>query len=298
LTLEAMRIECLAVVGVGLIGGSFAAALRRAGVVGRVIGIGRGRANLADALRLGIVDEVASDAATGVRGADFVLLAMPVGQMANVMEAIAPVLSPHAVVTDAGSTKRDVAANARVQLRSALARFVPAHPIAGSERTGAVAASAALFADRNVILTPLPDNTQDAVGRVRSAWLACGARVTEMSPDDHDRTLGVVSHLPHVLAFALVDLIAGRPDAERLFGLAAGGFRDFTRVASSSPEMWRDICLANRDALCDALADYERELADLTAMLENADAASLERLFTRARDARDAWLRGNGAEGS
>jgi prephenate dehydrogenase len=278
-----------------LIGGSFAAALKDAGVVGQVVGIGRGRANLEDALRLGVVDEVASDVAAGIHGADFVLLAMPVGQMAGVMEAIAPVLSPHAVVTDAGSTKRDVVANARARLRPALARFVPAHPIAGSERTGVVAASAALFVDRNVILTPLPENTEDAVVRVRSAWLACGARVMEMSPADHDRTLGVVSHLPHVLAFALVDVIVGRPDAERLFGLAASGFRDFTRIASSSPEMWRDICLANRDALCDALAAYQRELADLATMLENADAAALERLFARARDARDAWLRGNGS---
>jgi prephenate dehydrogenase len=289
-----MRIEHLAVVGVGLIGGSFAAALKRAGVVGRVVGVGRGRANLDDALRLGIVDEIAADVAAGVRGADFVLLAMPVGQMGGAMAALAPVLAPDAVVTDAGSTKRDVVTNARAQLRPALARFVPAHPIAGSERTGAIAASAALFVDRNVILTPLPDNAEDAVVRVRSAWLACGARVTEMSPEDHDRTLGVVSHLPHVLAFALVDLIAGRPDAERLFGLAASGFRDFTRIASSSPEMWRDICLANRDALGDALADYQRELADLATILESADAAALERLFARARDARDAWLRGNG----
>jgi prephenate dehydrogenase len=290
-----MRIERLAVVGVGLIGGSFAAALKRAGVVGRVIGVGRGRANLDDALRLRIVDEVAADVATGVGSADFVLLAMPVGQMGTVMETIAPVLAAHAVVTDAGSTKRDVVANASAHLRAALDRFVPAHPIAGSEQTGAAAATATLFVDRNVILTPLAENTDDAVARVRGAWLACGARVTTMTPEDHDRALGVVSHLPHVLAFALVDLVAGRADAERLFGLAAGGFRDFTRIASSSPEMWRDICLANRDALAAVLADYRRELAGLVTMLENADAAALEQLFTRARDTRDAWLRGNGA---
>ena len=293
-----MRIERLAVVGVGLIGGSFAAALRRAGVVERVVGIGRGRANLDHALQLGIVDEVASDLATGVRGADFVLLALPVGQMGAAMDAMAPVLAPEAVVTDAGSTKRDVVMNAHAHLRSALDRFVPAHPIAGSEKTGAGAATATLFVDRNVLLTPLAENTEEAVTRVRGAWLACGARVTAVTPEDHDRMLGVVSHLPHVLAFALVDLVAGRADAERLFGLAAGGFRDFTRIASSSPEMWRDICLANRDALCAVLGDYQRELASLATMLENADAAALERVFTHARDARDAWLRGNGGSNS
>lgn len=293
-----MRIERLAVVGVGLIGGSFAAALKRAGAVGRVVGVGRGRANLDDALRLGLLDEVASDAATGVRGADFVLLAMPVGQMGTVMEAIAPVLAPHAVVTDAGSTKRDVVANAYSHLRCALARFVPAHPIAGSEKTGASAATPTLFDDRNVILTPLAENLPDAVARVRDAWLACGARVTEMTAEDHDRTLAVVSHLPHVLAFALVDLVARHRDADLLFSLAAGGFRDFTRIASSSPEMWRDICLANRDALRDVIADYRHELAALEAILAAGDAAALEGIFTRARDARDAWMRANGGASS
>jgi len=287
-----VRIERLAVVGIGLIGGSFAAALKRAGTVRRVIGIGRRRANLVDALRLGIVNEVTTDVAEGVRGADFVLLAMPVGQMGAVMDAIAPVLAPHAVVTDAGSTKRDVVANARTHFASALDRFVPAHPIAGSEKTGAAAANASLFADRNVILTPLPENHADAVALAREAWLACGARVSEMSPEDHDDALGVVSHLPHVLAFALVDMVAGRADAELLFGLAAGGFRDFTRIASSSPEMWRDICLANRDAIGAVLADYQSELALVARLLAEGDGAVLERVFARARDARDAWLRG------
>jgi prephenate dehydrogenase len=216
--------------------------------------------------------------------------------MGAVMDAIAPVLTRDIVVTDAGSTKRDVVANAYAHLPTALDRLVPAHPIAGSEKTGAAAATATLFVDRNVILTPLVENTQDAIARVRGAWLACGARVTEMTPEDHDRTLGVVSHLPHLLAFGLVDMVAGRPDAERLFGLAAGGFRDFTRIASSSPEMWRDICLANRDALCSVLADYQHELANLAVMLKNADSAALERVFIHARDARDAWLRGNGVD--
>jgi prephenate dehydrogenase len=293
-----MRIERLAVVGVGLIGGSFAAALKQAGRVGRVVGVGRSRANLDDALRLGVVDEVASDVASGVREADFVMLAVPVGQMGAVMEAIAPVLAPHAVVTDAGSTKRDVVANALTHFASELSRFIPAHPIAGSEKTGAAAAAATLFVDRNVILTPLADNDPAAVARVRDAWLACGARVSEMSPEAHDRALGAVSHLPHVLAFALVDFVTRDRDAERLFSLAAGGFRDFTRIASSSPEMWRDICLANRDALCTLVEDYRRELAELLTLLERADGAGLERLFNHARDARDAWLRGNGSGGS
>jgi prephenate dehydrogenase len=286
-----MLIERLAVVGIGLIGGSFAAALKRAGAVRRVVGIGRRRGNLADALRLGIVNDATTNVVEGVRGADFVLLAMPVGQMASVMETIAPVLAPNAVVTDAGSTKRDVVANARTHFSSMLDRFVPAHPIAGSEKTGAAAASASLFTDRNVILTPLPENQPEAVARTREAWIACGARVSEMNADDHDRTLGVVSHLPHLLAFGLVDMVAGHPESERLFEFAAGGFRDFTRIASSSPEMWRDICLANRDSIGSVLADYQSELARIAQLLAQGDGAMLEQVFTRARDARDAWVR-------
>jgi prephenate dehydrogenase len=281
----------LAVIGVGLIGGSCALALKRAGLVERVVGIGRGAPNLARAMALGVVDEVATDVSSGVAGADVVLVTTPVGQMGPIFDALRSALAPDAVITDGGSTKRDVAAAARARLAECLPRFVPAHPIAGAERSGADAARADLFLHRQVVLTPLPETAPDAEARVRALWSACGARVSTLSPEQHDSVFAAVSHLPHALAYALVQMVAERPEAGMLFGFAAGGFRDFTRIASSSPEMWRDICLANRDALMSELDAYDAMLARLRAVLASADGEGLERLFTSARDARDAWLR-------
>jgi prephenate dehydrogenase len=286
-----VRVRRLAVVGVGLIGGSCALALKRAGAVDRVVGIGRGRANLEQAFALGVVDEIADDLATGVADADAVLVTTPVGQMPRVFDVLREVLPPDAVVTDGGSTKRDVVAAARASLGARLSRFVPAHPIAGAERSGAAAARADLFDDRHVVVTPLAESDADAVDRVRALWLACRARVSQLTPERHDAVFAAVSHLPHALAYALVHMIAGRADAGTLFGFAAGGFRDFTRIASSSPEMWRDICFANRDALLTELDAYTATLADLRALLVAGDGVGLEQLFGTARDARDAWLR-------
>lgn len=286
----AVRFERLAVIGVGLIGGSVALALRRAGAVGRVIGIGRGRPNLERALALGIVDEIADDAVTGVAGADAVVVAAPVAQFAPVLGAIREALAAGAVVTDAGSTKQDVVAAARTALGSRINRFVPAHPIAGAERVGADAARADLFDARNVVVTPLAETDASALDAVESLWTACGARVSRMAPAEHDAVFAAVSHLPHALAYALVAMIAARPDGERLFGYAAGGFRDFTRIASSSPEMWRDICVANRDALVSEIDAYGAALRDLRGLVARGDGAGLERLFADSRSARDAWL--------
>ncbi len=281
----------LVVIGVGLIGGSVAAALRRAGKVRRVIGVGRGRANIARALELGVIDDAVEDVAAAVKGADAVLIAVPVQQNVQVLGALADALAPGTLVTDAGSTKRDFVAALRRIVSRHLASVVPGHPIAGAELTGVDAASAVLFDGRNVVLTPLEENQGAAVDRVEAMWQACGAQVSRMTPERHDRVFSAVSHLPHMLAYTLVHMIATRPDAEALFGFAASGFRDFTRIAGSSAEMWRDIALANRDVLLADIEAYRQQLAELAQCLRQADGAEIERIFEAARYARNAWVR-------
>jgi prephenate dehydrogenase len=291
-TTGAPRIETLAVVGVGLIGGSFALALREARRVGTVVGVGRGRANLDAALARGIVDRAVTlrEAWTReIEGADLVLVATPVGEFPALFSALAANPPADAILTDAGSTKESVIAAARAHLGGGFARFVPGHPIAGTEHSGASAAFATLFRDRNVVLTPTADTDRTALATVASLWAACGAHVRELDPAVHDRIFAAVSHLPHLLAFALVDLLAARPDADDVFRFAASGFRDFTRIAASSPEMWRDIALANRDALVASIDAYRAELDAVAAMVASADGAGLERVFARAAAARRAW---------
>ncbi len=285
------RINTLALVGVGLIGGSFALALKKAGMVGRVIGVGRSAANLEKARELGIIDEVVADAGAAAARADLVLVAVPVAQTGAVFRAIASQLAPGCVVTDAGSTKQDVVALARAAFGAKLGQFVPAHPIAGAENSGAAAARAELYQGRKVVITPLPDTAPAALERVRAAWLACGAQLHSMQPAEHDAVFAAVSHLPHLLAYALVHEVALHDNAATLFDYAASGFRDFTRIASSHPEMWRDICVANRGAILAELKRYQRQLGELQAMLEAGDAAALEAVFERARSARDGWLK-------
>ena len=282
------RFERVAVIGVGLIGGSFALALKAAGRCGHVAGIGRGAANLRLAQERGIIDSIAQDAA----GADLVLIATPVAQYPQVLAALAPRLKATALVTDAGSTKRDVVAAARAALGAKISQFVPAHPIAGAERSGAAAASAELFRGKRVVLAPLQENSAEGVAAVEAAWSACGARVGRMSAEEHDAVFAAVSHLPHLLAYALVHEFAGRGNSAQLFGYAAGGFRDFTRIASSHPEMWRDICVANRAPLLAELERYAEKLRALRPLLERGDGAALERLFAEARAARERWLSG------
>jgi prephenate dehydrogenase len=284
-----MRFAKVAVVGVGLIGGSFALALKAARACGEVLGVGRGAANLELARSKGIVDAVGAD----IADADLILVATPVAQYPRVLAAIAPRLKPGALVTDAGSTKRDVVAAARAALGAKIAQFVPAHPVAGAERSGAAAASAELFRGKRVVLTPLPENADGAVQAVEEAWRACGARVGRMSAEEHDAVFAAVSHLPHLLAYALVHEVASRGNSAQLFGYAAGGFRDFTRIASSHPEMWRDICTANRDHLLVELDRYVAKLRAMRPLVEGGDGAALEKLFGAARAARQRWLSGD-----
>ena len=281
----------LVVFGVGLIGGSFALALKRQRAVTRVVGVGRSRANLLAARRLGIIDEIAADPALAVKDADLVLLAVPLGQTSAVLAQIAPHLPPQAVVSDAGSSKRDVIASARRQLGTAFARFVPAHPIAGTEKSGATAAFPELFAGRSLIVTPEPETAADAVKRVTAAWKLAGMHVITMSAAEHDRVFALVSHLPHLLSFAAVGNLAGYRDAEILFKQTGGGFRDLTRISGSSPEMWRDICLANRAAILNALDGYLSDLEAVRGMIEASDGPALEAKFAAARAARAKWLK-------
>jgi len=284
-----------AVIGVGLIGGSFGLALKAAGLCGRVVGAGRSAANLELAVARGAIDAFetgGAGAAAAVRDADLVLVASPVAQFERIFLEIGPALKSDALVMDAGSTKRNVVAAARKGLGDRIARFVPAHPIAGAENSGAGAASAELFRDRRLVLTPLDENSKEDVDTIASLWTALGARVSRMTPEEHDGVFAAVSHLPHLLAYALVGDIAARADAAQLFGFAAGGFRDFTRIASSHPEMWRDICMANGDRLLRELSLYEKKLKEVGDMLQKKDAAALEKLFTDARAARERWLNG------
>lgn len=276
--------------GVGLIGGSFARSLKKAGVVETVVGMGRSQASMQRALELDIIDVIGADVQQALAGADLVLLAAPVAQTEAILAAIAPHLQPGTVVTDAGSTKSDVVAAARSALAGKVAQFVPGHPIAGRETNGPEAAIDDLYVGKKVVLTALAENSAADVERVAAAWRACGAIIHRLSPEEHDKVFAAVSHLPHLLAYALVDDIARKPHADLLFQYAASGFRDFTRIAGSSPEMWRDISLANQAALLTELDAYMAQLAALRGRLAAGDGAGLEHVYGNAQRARHQWI--------
>lgn len=285
-----LRIGKLVVIGVGLIGGSFALALKKARMVKEVVGVGRSRKNLRDALRLGVIDNAETDAAKAVAGADLVLVGAPVGQMPAIFARIAPALSPGTVITDAGSTKQDVIAAARRHLGAHFPMFVPAHPIAGTEHSGAAAAFPGLYRGRKLILLPQKETKAAALRLVKAAWLACGANIVRLDAAEHDEIFGAVSHLPHVVAFALLHQLGRRRDAKRLLGFSGGGLRDTVRIAGSSPEMWRDICVANRGALLPLLDGTLAELGAARDALAAGDGEALEAMFRSAREARERWL--------
>ena len=276
--------------GAGLIGGSFALALKRANMAAQIVGVGRSPQAMARALELGIVDSVATSLADALLGADLVLIAAPVAQTEKILESIRPHLDPRTVVTDAGSTKADVVAAARDALGARIAQFVPGHPIAGRESNGPDAAISDLYQGKKAVLTPLPENAQADVDRVAAAWKACGAIIYILAPEEHDKVFAAVSHLPHLLAYALVDDIANKPHASLLFQYAASGFRDFTRIAGSSPEMWRDISLANQGALLGELDAYLAQLNSLRTMLAAGDGKGLEGVYANAQHARHQWI--------
>ena len=277
----------LAIVGFGLIGASLAASLKRVGAPHEIVAVVRTEASADEALASGLADRAVVGAAAGVDGADVAMLCVPMLAMRGTLEAIAPALGPRAIVTDAGSVKGRFVEDARAVFGS-LERVVPGHPIAGREKSGMAAADPALYAGRRVLLTPLAETDPEAVATVTRLWELAGAEVECLTPEHHDRVLAATSHLPHVLAFALVDTLRERQEAEEIFRYAAGGFRDFTRIASSDPVMWRDVCLTNADAVLDALDALEVTLGTLRSAIAGGDGATLETLFRRARAARDA----------
>lgn len=279
-------INKLCIVGVGLIGGSLARALRAAGQAREIVGYGRRPNVLQRAVELGVIDHAEVTLAAAVRGADVVVLAVPVGTMPDIFAQLGR-LAFDGVMTDVGSTKGSVVAAARAALGSRFAHFIPGHPIAGTEQSGVEASQANLFRGRRVILTPTPETNTQALGRVRALWEATGAEVSEMPAEEHDHILAASSHLPHMLAYLLMDLLVRRDDHRTVFAASAGGLRDVTRIAASDPVMWRDICLSNREALLAVLTQYRDEFGALIAAIERGDAKWLEDTFTRAKRARE-----------
>jgi prephenate dehydrogenase len=283
-------INRLCIIGVGLIGGSLARALRTAGFCREVVGGGRDPEHLQQAVDLGVIDRFDTDLAGAVAGADMVLVAVPLGAMQAVFSKIRDHLEDNAVLTDAGSAKGSVIEAAIQAFGSVPDRFVPGHPIAGTENSGVTASLPDLYQNRRVILTPLEHTATAAVERVRAMWEAAGAEVIEMDAVHHDAVLAATSHLPHVLAFTLVDSLARLGDREELFAYAAGGFRDFTRIASSDPVMWRDICLANGDAIQLLIDRYIEDLQVLSRCVHEHDSVRLLELFESAKQVRDAFI--------
>ena len=283
-------IERLCVIGVGLIGGSLARAVREAGFCHEVVGAGRNPENLQTAVDLGVIDRYETDLGKAVAGADMVLVSVPLGAMATVFNSISGHLAEHAVLTDAGSAKGGVIDAARQAFGRVPAHFVPGHPIAGTEQSGVGASFVSLYRGRRVILTPLPETDRHALGRVRDMWTATGAEVIEMDPVHHDAVLAATSHLPHVLAFALVESLTRLSEDGEVIEFAAGGFRDFTRIAACDPVMWRDICLANGDAIQLMIEHFVADLQELTAAIENRDGQQLLDIFMSAKAARDRYV--------
>lgn len=281
------KANSICIIGTGLIGGSLALALRRAKFCQQITGAGRTEATLKKAVELGVIDNYQTDLAEAVSDADIVVVAVPLGAMKSVFEQIAPGLSETAVITDAGSAKQSVIRDALAVFGDKANRFVAGHPIAGTERSGVAAAFQELYDERRVILTPTETTDDDATELVRAMWQAAGAEVETMNAEHHDLVLAGTSHLPHLLAFGLVDCLNNLEDIDEIFRFAAGGFRDFTRIASSDPIMWRDICLSNREDVMAMMKIYKEEMEKMYRALENNDAKQLEEVFTRAKKTRD-----------
>lgn len=287
--MSSILIQRLCIIGVGLIGGSLARALKKSAVVGEIIGAGRDEKHLQLAKKLGVIDQYELDLPTAVKNADLVVVAVPMLAMQSVFEQIKDTLSADCVITDVGSAKAQTVSAAEKVFGKAAENFVPGHPIAGTEKSGVEASFAELFNDRRIILTPTKQSSHSAVNKVREMWQACGAEVKEMDIQHHDEVLAATSHLPHMLAYALVDTLARMDDSQEIFSYAAGGFRDFTRIASSDPDMWHDISLANRDALLNVMNRFKDDLQLLIDAIDRGDSKFLKQTFTRAKQARDTY---------
>jgi len=283
-------IRRLCIIGVGLIGGSLARILREKGEVGEVVGIGRGEDNLQRAVELGVIDRFETDPVAGVADADLVFLATPVCSIAPILARIAPHLAPGCIVTDGGSVKGEIVATCEA-LMPAGTYFVGGHPIAGTENSGVEASFATLYQGRRCIITPTTSSDQTAIEKVVRMWELAGSEVVLMDVEKHDRVLAAISHLPHMVAYALVNAVGGYDRFEEsILGYSAGGFRDFTRIASSDPVMWRDIALMNREGVLEMMDFFARYFAELRELVERGDSAGLEAFFARSKEQRDSIL--------
>ena len=282
-----MLIDHLSIVGVGLIGGSLARALRKAKLVNRVTGCNRNEETLKKAIELDVIDDYSLDIKEAVSGADVVVIGTPLSTTEKLFPQIVASLKEGAVITDVGSAKGSVVDVARVVMGELISQFVPGHPIAGTEQSGVEASFAELFINHRVILTPLEETNTQALKLITDMWQAVGADVIDLDVENHDAVLAATSHLPHMLAYALVDCLAGMQEREEIFKYAAGGFADFTRIASSSPEMWHDICFSNRNALLNTLDKFTDHINQIKKAIENSDSEQLLKIFKRAKQARD-----------
>ena len=283
-------IEKLVIIGVGLIGGSLSLALKQASAVGHVVGCGRNLQNLQKGVDIGVIDSFESSITEAVKSADMVVVAVPLGAMEQVFEQIYAGLGDNTIVTDVGSAKASVVEVARKTLGDRFGQFVPGHPIAGNEKSGVEAGFASLYQDRRVILTPIAETGSCGVERVDAMWQHCGASIEYLDVEHHDKVLAATSHLPHMLAYAMVNYLSNLNDHDEIFKYAAGGFRDFTRIASSDPVMWRDVCLSNGDALLDLIEGYKDELDMISTAIKDNDADQLLKLFGKAKSERDSLI--------
>ena len=282
----------LGLIGCGMMGGSFALALKRAGLVKRVVGYSKSPSTTEQARRLGVIDDIAESALLAVSGADIVLLAVPVAATETTLKAICHLVTPTVLLMDVGSTKRDVVDAARRALRERIGSFVPTHPVAGKEVAGIQHADAALYAGRAVILTPLPQTAPEMVQKATDVWSAIGAQVLKMTPENHDAAFAAVSHLPHLLAFAYFSGVMNQPAGRDYLSLAGPGFRDFTRIAASNPEIWRDILLANREEVLRQSRRFRHALDALETVIKSANSEALEDLIRAPAEGRSQWQMG------
>ncbi len=283
-------INKLVIIGVGLIGGSLSLALKQAGAVKHVVGCGRNRENLQKGIDIGVIDSLGSSISEAVKTADIVVAAVPMGAMQDVFEQINAGLNNDTIVTDVGSSKRSVVEVARKTLGNRFNQFVPGHPIAGTERSGVEAGFSTLYQNRRVILTPTEETNTRFIEQIDDMWRQCGAIIEYLDVDHHDKVLAATSHLPHMLAYAMVNYLSNLNDHDEIFRYAAGGFRDFTRIASSDPVMWRDVCLSNGSALLKLIDGYKEELDMISAAIQNNDADELLKLFGKAKSERDSLI--------
>lgn len=281
--------EQLGLIGCGLMGGSFALALRRAGLVKRVVGYSKSPSTTERARALGVIDVEAPSALLAISGADIVLIAVPVAATEATFKAIKHLVTPQMLIMDVGSTKRDVTEASRRALRERMGSFVPAHPIAGKEVAGVEHADADLYTGRQVILTPTERTLTVQLKKAEQVWTALGCHVRLMSPESHDAAFAAVSHLPHLMAFALMNAISGQPQGQDYMSLAGPGFRDFTRIAASDPKVWRDILISNREELLAQSKLMQRSLAELELIIAQGDGELLEQLIEHASQTRSRW---------